>query len=76
MAVDVAPVRLEEAPTESTEAPPVSPAGLTAEQVTEQLSPESFEAHEIMGAGGAPGQPPVAGQRLDEIAHQYYAPWR
>lgn len=64
-------VRLEETLSESTEAPPV-PAGLTAEQVTEQLPPESFEAHELVGAGGSPGQPPVAGQRLDEIAHQLY----
>ncbi|MFL5345374.1 MAG: hypothetical protein ACJ8AT_11300 [Hyalangium sp.] len=64
-------VRLEETLSESTEAPPV-PAGLTAEQVTEQLPPESFEAHEIVGAGGSPGHPPVAGQRLDEIAHQLY----
>ena len=64
-------VRLEENLSESTEAPPV-PAGLTAEQVTEQIPPESFEAHEIVGAGGSPGQPPVAGQRLDEIAHQLY----
>jgi hypothetical protein len=64
-------VRLEEALSESTEAPPVA-AGLTAEQVTEQLPPESFEAHEIVGAGGSPGQPPVTGQRLDEVAHQFY----
>lgn len=64
-------VRLEEPLSESTEAPPVA-AGLTAEQVTEQLPPESFEAHEVVGAGGSPGEPPVAGQRLDEIAHQYY----
>jgi hypothetical protein len=71
-------VRVEEALSEATENPPVAP-GLTAEQVTEQLPPESFEAHEVLGAGGAPGQPPVAGQRLDEIAHQYYgdpALWR
>jgi len=26
----------------------------------------------MLGAGGAPGQPPVAGQRLDELAQQYY----
>jgi hypothetical protein len=64
-------VRLDEALSESTEAPPI-PAGLTAEQVTEQLPPESFEAHEILGAGGSPGEPPVTGQRLDEIAHQFY----
>jgi hypothetical protein len=64
-------VRVEEALSEATEAPLVAP-GLTPEQVTEQLSPESFEAHEVVGAGGSPGQPPVAGQRLDEIAHQFY----
>lgn len=64
-------VRVEEALSETTEAPLVAP-GLTPEQVTEQLSPESFEAHEVLGAGGSPGQPPVAGQRLDEIAHQFY----
>ncbi|WP_224248378.1 LysM peptidoglycan-binding domain-containing protein [Hyalangium gracile] len=71
-------VRIEETLSESSEAPPVA-AGLTAEQVTEQLPPESFEAHEVVGAGASPGQPPVAGQRLDEIAHQYYgdpALWR
>jgi hypothetical protein len=64
-------VRLDEALSESTETPPVAP-GLTAEQVTEQLSPESFEAHELVGAGATPGEPSVAGQRLDEVAHQYY----
>ncbi|HYH96790.1 MAG TPA: hypothetical protein VD972_12510 [Hyalangium sp.] len=64
-------VRVEEAASESAEVPPV-PAGLTAEQVEERLSPESFEAHEVLGAGGEPGQPPVTGQRLDEVAHQYY----
>ena len=64
-------VRLDESLSEATEATPVPP-GLTAEQVTEQLPPESFEAHEVIGAGGSPGQPPVAGQRLDEVAHQFY----
>jgi hypothetical protein len=71
-------VRLEETLSESTEAVPVA-AGLTPEQVTEGLPPESFEAHEVLGAGGSPGEPPVVGQRLDEIAHQYYgdpALWR
>lgn len=64
-------VRVEEALSEATETPPVAP-GLTPEQVTEQLPPESFEAHEVVGAGGSPGEPPVVGQRLDEIAHQFY----
>lgn len=63
-------LRVDEAGTEAAP-PPVSP-GLTAEQVTAGLPPESFEAHEVLGAGGEPGQPPVAGQRLDELAHQYY----
>jgi hypothetical protein len=64
-------VRVEESLSELREAPPLA-AGLTAAQVTEQLPPESFEAHEVVGAGAAPGQPSVAGQRLDEIAHQHY----
>lgn len=64
-------VRVEESLSEATETSPVAP-GLTPEQVREQLPPESFEAHEVVGAGGSPGQPPVAGQRLDEIAHQFY----
>ncbi|MDY7227263.1 hypothetical protein [Hyalangium rubrum] len=70
-------LRVDEASSEAK--PPPLPAGLTAEQVTERLPPESFEAHEVLGAGGSPGQPPVAGQRLDELAHQYYgdpALWR
>lgn len=71
-------VRLDESLSESPEATPVPP-GITAEQVTEQLPPESFEAHELVGAGGSPGEPPVAGQRLDEVAQQFYgdpALWR
>jgi hypothetical protein len=64
-------VRVEEPSSESADAPPV-PSGLTPEQVVERVPPESFEAHEVVGAGGAPGGPPVAGQRLDEIAYQYY----
>jgi nucleoid-associated protein YgaU len=63
---------VDEASSEAAQAPLVPASGLTAEQVAEQLPPESFEAHEVLGAGGAPGQPPVAGQRLDEVAHQYY----
>lgn len=72
-------VRVEEPISPGAEAPPAPISGLTAEQVTEGLPPESFEAHEVLGAGGSPGQPPVAGQRLDEIAQQYYgdpALWR
>jgi hypothetical protein len=65
-------LRVDEASSDATQAPLVPASGLTAEQVAERLPPESFEAHEVLGAGGAPGQPPVAGQRLDELAHQYY----
>jgi hypothetical protein len=65
-------LRVDEASAEAASAPLVPASGLTAEEVAERLPPESFEAHEVLGAGGAPGQPPVAGQRLDELAHQYY----
>lgn len=64
-------LRLEESSSESTESPPVPP-GLTPEQVEARIPPESFEAHEVIGAGSTPGEPPVAGQRLDELAYQYY----
>lgn len=64
-------VRVEETLSEATQPPPLAP-DLSAEQVTAHLPAESFGAHEVLGAGGSPGQPPVAGQRLDEIAHQYY----
>jgi hypothetical protein len=65
-------LRVDEASSEAAPAPLVPASGLTPEEVAEKLPPESFEAHEVLGAGGAPGQPPVAGQRLDELAHQYY----
>ncbi len=65
-------LRVDEAASEATPAPLVSASGLDPEEVAGRLPPESFEAHEVIGAGGAPGQPPVAGQRLDELAHQYY----
>jgi hypothetical protein len=72
-------LRVDDGPAEAMQAPPVLAPGLDAEQVAERLSPEDFEAHEVLGAGGAPGQPPVSGQRLDEIAQQAYgdpAHWR
>ncbi|HEX8702960.1 MAG TPA: hypothetical protein VF815_29255 [Myxococcaceae bacterium] len=65
-------LRVDEASSEATPAPLVSASGFNPEEVAERLPPESFEAHEVIGAGGAPGRPPVAGQRLDELAHQYY----
>jgi hypothetical protein len=65
-------LRVDEATAEATPAPLVPASGLTPEEVAEKLPPEAFEAHEVLGAGGAPGQPPVAGQRLDELAAQYY----
>jgi len=63
-------LRVDEASPEAN--PALVPAsGLSAEELA-TLPPEAFEAHEVLGAGGAPGQPPVVGQRLDELAHQYY----
>ncbi len=65
-------LRVDEASSEAAAAPLVPPSGMSAEELAAKLPPESFEAHEVLGAGGAPGQPPVAGQRLDELAQQYY----
>ncbi len=65
-------VRVEDDAASPAAAPPVPTSGLSAEEMAEQLPPESFEAHEVLGAGGQPGQPPQTGQRLDEIAQQFY----
>ncbi|XXF77103.1 LysM peptidoglycan-binding domain-containing protein [Myxococcaceae bacterium GXIMD 01537] len=69
-------LRVDDAPEAEAAAPALSEAGITAEQVVEQVPPESFEDHEVLGAERGPG---AGGQRLDEIASQYYgdpALWR
>jgi hypothetical protein len=64
-------LRVDDEAGEATEAPSLPAASLTAEQVLEQLPPEAFEDYEVLGAGTQEdGQ--ASGQRLDEIASQYY----
>lgn len=62
-------LRVDDTPSEA--APPAFSEGLTAEKVTEQLAPEDFVDHEVLGAGAAGGGT-ATGQRLDEIAAQAY----
>lgn len=64
-------LRVDDEPGAEAEAPRIPEGGFSAEQVTEQVPPEAFEDHEVLGAEGEDGAP-ASTQRLDELASQYY----